>query len=363
MKTSLRFDPSYNNSVAVSGPPNSFSADAIESLADRIVGLHASRPRSPAMALVGRARKVDWPTPYYLGIATKSLVRVPAMRGTIHLMPIKLAGIAHSATKQMRISRTLYGLKRHGISADVAIAAAQRLADAVGHSPVEARELSGAAEGFIGPTGAAPQSSKQLGRRIVRLAWDFGSILAFDNSATWSAEHRHFVNAETVDWSPPEMYIALDMLLDRYVRHYGPVSKRDIDWWTGFRVPPELPALQRLYHAASGYYSTVEAIARISGNHDPQTKVRFQFLGYEDPFLKAYFDTRHRYASQSLLDRVFHSTGEAKAAILRNGRVCGTWSWNINGSVEHELLCALPNDEVKLVEARLGLIEQKLSRS
>jgi hypothetical protein len=51
-------------------------------------------------------------------------------------------------------------------------------------------------------------------------------------------------------------------------------------------------------------------------------------LAHEDVALKAYYETRGRYLGLLPAQRVFNRIGEVLPAILHDGQVVGTWTWD-----------------------------------
>lgn len=129
---------------------------------------------------------------------------------------------------------------------------------------------------------------------------------------------------------------ARDELVMAHVRAFGPVAVRDIAWWSGIgsgqvhaalsRRPDKLIAVRvkglecdLLLHVDD--LPALQSAESVPADH-------LCLLSYEDPALKGYFETRSRFVSGDGYPMLFNTIGEARASVMRAGRVVGIWTWN-----------------------------------
>jgi hypothetical protein len=87
---------------------------------------------------------------------------------------------------------------------------------------------------------------------------------------------------------------------------------------------------------------------------EPLPSDHVALLAYEDPTLKGYHATRHRYVDQQHRDRLFNTIGEARASIALAGRYVGTWQFHrATRTISHNLDAALSPATQRAVVARL----------
>jgi hypothetical protein len=317
-------------------------SDDVCAIADALLGLHAARAKTPAMTLAARFKSCAPTTPSESTRLGGPLIKIPAMRSTLHILPAARAGLVHAATKPMRVKRKLASLSRRGVTEEISMVIARECAARCGEGLVSATTLADFASAELGKFQTAPQRAAATG--LVRLAWDLGLLRSVDQSKSWASEDRFFTRIEDDGGSQFGSEEAIRELVYLYVRGYGPVSFNDTLWWTGIQAAevslalntdPRISSFEHAGHRLRLYRATdIECpetnLAETSG---------FRFLAYEDPMLKGYFDTRFRYATPDILAEIFHPTGEVRSTILLNGKVCGTWEWNSRtGDVSVRLL-------------------------
>ena len=152
----------------------------------------------------------------------KKAVRIPAMRRTVFLVPVKHATLVSTATRPSS-AHALRPLKRIGFSrTDYERFAARILAAAA--EPRTTRHLQDAA----GLKGA------ELGTVIRCLRYE-GRLLTLAGDSLYSSPHRY---VSTSTWLPEGLdagdeAAALGWLAGEYLRAYGPARVADFVWWTG----------------------------------------------------------------------------------------------------------------------------------
>nr|WP_280920964.1 crosslink repair DNA glycosylase YcaQ family protein [Burkholderia sp. AcTa6-5] len=312
-------------------------------IAFRAVGLHAARRKTPHMTLVGRLAFVG--TQASLTPPDRCpLVKAPFMRSTLHYVLEDEFAELHCATLEYRIARRHRSLRRLGFDDDAIQALRLNFIDLVPQREVSEEELFDLGRKVLYHVGTPWRgvSDAHVAWQLCRLMWDNGDIRMTNTASSWRDEQRCFRGSA----SPRvEQRYAVNHLILRYVAAYGPVSLKDIGWWSALSAKllrsslDDLLAMEKIVViniAGRTLYATHDELR--PAVIEP-TDIDPVYLAYEDPFIKAYFDTRDRYASPYALSRLFHSTGEAKACVLIHGRVRGVWEAAPQGESALLTLC------------------------
>ncbi|GIF02716.1 hypothetical protein Asi03nite_02540 [Actinoplanes siamensis] len=173
-------------------------------------------------------------------------------------------------------------------------------------------------------------------RLALKLAWERGSLTYRNRSGAWNRELRTFAVTANAHHGL-DRDTATVRLVEAYFDRYGPASLRDATWWSGLAQAAVVNALDRLGRpltAALTPWSTAalylfrdrfEEFTRTGTKASP---AQVDFLAHEDVALKAYAQTRVRYLGGVGERAAFNQIGEALPAVLVDGRVVGTWSWD-----------------------------------
>jgi len=151
---------------------------------------------------------------------------------------------------------------------------------------------------------------------------------------------------------------AQKLLINKYIDNYGPVTLRDICWWSALPVgrvtqiikeEPDRIAQVRMTGFEQTFYVFDTTVRQIREEKFPVDDW-ITLLAHEDPSLKGYFESRRRYVDDKFYSLLFNRIGEARASIVNNGRVIGIWSWNKKrDQIEHTLFRKLDKSNLKLL--------------
>jgi hypothetical protein len=179
-----------------------------------------------------------------------------------------------------------------------------------------------------------------IGRLAIKEAWERGSLCYLNSSIHWGKEIRNYGSTEILypklDLNGLCMAEAVEALVYAHIGQYGPVTSEDISWWSGLGVSRVKGAIDRLGSKiervrVNGFnyecYMTAYDVQKIRIFKEPSDDW-IELLAYEDPSLKGYFTLRHFYADNRVLTALFNRIGEARASIVSNGEIVGTWTWN-----------------------------------
>lgn len=298
------------------------------------LGLHAARLPSPFATVLARATQPAVALSLWDDRTHRELVTLRCMRKTLHTMPVALAGAAHSATLHYRQRDALRQLTNAGVSDRLVTALIARIKSLLAErSHLTHRQI----EERLAQAGTPVPAA----RLALKLAWECGELTYRNRSGGWNREHRTFALTAT---SHPDLHLSLDRdtattrLIEAYFDRYGPASLRDATWWSGLSRTAVVTALDQAGRpltavstpwADSTLYLPRARFEEFTRQRNEQSPAQVHFLAHEDVALKAYAETRKRYLGALDEDSAFNQIGEALPAIVINGRVTGSWSWDV----------------------------------
>lgn len=232
----------------------------------------------------------------------RSLVRVRAMRYSVHTLPHELLQIALAATKRQAMYPNSYRKQLADQYDDLS----RKVETALVDGPLPAAEL----RSQVDP-------DRALGNRFSILLGMMGAecrIVRATRSGGWRSDRLSY--ARWSDWLPNVDPRSLDpnearhRLAAKYIAAYGPVTVDDLSWWAGWTKTETKSAADGLDLNQSG-----ESIDLLAG---------VRLLPVWDVLMVAY---RHR---DRLLDPaharfVYDRSGNATSVVLDRGRVVGVW--------------------------------------
>jgi hypothetical protein len=332
------------------------SASGATEIALLAVGLHAARTKTPFMTLRGRTASA------LASPIDSGLRKAPQMRSTLHYMAENEFPEFHAATVRQRLKGRHSSLRRHGLTVELVETLRSALLDRLPPGkPVPENYMLYLASDVVKGRWKTQTSPSHMAWQLIRLIWDCADVKMLNNSTQWLQEHRMFTRCEglrVVDESQARIYV-----LKRYIEAYGPVTAKDVVWWTAFEASDVAKSLRLLVR--DGWLQMVicpEFGVALYRCFEPRAVVpaversfeeRPIFLAYEDPFVKAYFETRFRYANPAAIAAVFHKTGEARASVMWRGRIRGVWEFGGSSKPSILIMCPkLGKKERQLLSAR-----------
>ncbi len=314
--------------------------DTVVEIADGAFGLHAARLSSPFVTVLARASERLAYANFFTAEQAQ-LVTVRCMRKTLHMLPLQLAILAHSATMHFRERDTLRRAANEGIDAMMldkclgAIISVLEREGQLAHRDLETR--------------LAGNFTILASRLALKMAWERGIVTYRNVSGGWNGEIRQFVLTERLF---PGFVLTIDRkeasagLVYHYFDRYGPASIADAMWWSGLSQGTIIEAMNATSEewtsmitpwSSSAVYMLSARLQDFYANRQEFT-LPPNFLAHEDVVLKAYFETRKRYLGDISPKRVFNQIGEVLPAIIGNGQIVGNWHWDAkNQSVQYNV--------------------------
>ncbi len=285
-----------------------------------LVGLPAQSPQTWYVGLWSRLADLD-PVAAGALLERRELIRIPAMRSTLHLLTADDALALRPLTQLVIERSTAGGFGRHldGIDRG-ALAAAAR--DLVEQTPRTAGELGRAlTEDFPGrDPGALAQGAR---------AW-LPMVQVPPRAVLQRSGPARQAPLDT--WlDRPLAAMALEQLVIRYLAAFGPATVRDVQAWSG---------LTRLAEVLEGLRPRLEVFADPDGAElfdlpdaprpPPDTPAPVRFLYDFDNLLLGYADRRRVLGDLTSADYTAHGYGPTSqrqpSSVLVDGTVTATWT-------------------------------------
>jgi Winged helix DNA-binding domain len=350
-------------------------ADSVEQVAGAMVGLHSS---DPATVYLSARPRVKGFAPSYLEESLyerRSLVRMLGMRRTLFVVPVALAAVMDEAcTKALAPSerRRLVGmLEDQGVASSgkgerwLERVTAATLDALHRRGEVTAREL----------TEDVPELGQKLSfgegkrwggtmgvsTRVLFLLAADGLVVRARPLGSWTSGQYRW--ARTEEWlggplPTIEHAEACGDLLRRWLWAFGPATRTDVRWWTGWtaklaeRTLEAIGAVEVTMDASAGYLLSddLEPV----GDAAPWAAL----LPALDPTVMGWKE-RDWYLgghASSLFDR----NGNAGPTVWANGRVVGGWGQTGRGDVVVKLLERVDAPARRLIEADRARLQEWL---
>ena len=208
---------------------------------------------------------------------------------------------------------------------------------------------------------------KEICKNVIKYCWESGNICYVNKNSNWNRENRYFGLTKNyypnLDLNMFEEKEAQRLLVLAHVKNYGPVTIKDIMWWSGLNKQVIKRCLMELNNDIvavniNGFDNVcfMEKISFEKYQDFNETNLEWmELLAYEDSSLKGYFETRFRYVDEKYYDRLFNQIGEVRASILYNGVAIGTWYYNLKAK---KIVYSIFDNYISTVNYRL--LENKI---
>lgn len=235
-------------------------------------------------------------------VENRKLVRIRAMRYSVHTFPIELLPVAAAATKSLVRKTNSYRIRVEDRYEELIEKVDASLAD----GPLPAVQI----RARVDPERELGDLfSVMLGMAAARF-----DVVRTTTTGTWRSDR--FLYARWRDWLPDTNVDDLDELearqelVRRYVAAYGPVAVDDVKWWTGWKKAETDAAISGIALHQKG-----TALERLDG---------VRLLPVWDVLMVAYRD-RDRLFDASYAPLVHDRYGNATSVVLDKGKVVGQW--------------------------------------
>ncbi|GAA0810235.1 winged helix DNA-binding domain-containing protein [Spirilliplanes yamanashiensis] len=282
---------------------------------EHLAGLQAQTVHSWYVGLWSRLRDLDADATGAL-LTGRTLVRVVAMRGTIHLLTARDARWLRPLTQVVhdRMVRGAFGRKVAGLDRTAVEAATREL---LAGGPLPLAELRrGLAARF---PGADPGPLAETAR-----AWV--PVVQAPPRGVWGRSGG-VLHATLDDWAGPPVAAPVDDLVRRYLAAFGPASVRDIQQWCGLTRLAEV--VDRLRPGLVTFRDPrgVELVDLPGAPRPgPDVPAPVRFLYDFDNLLLSHADRRRVVGDADYAAQGFDgTTNEQPSSVLVDGAVAATW--------------------------------------
>ena len=273
---------------------------------DDIVAVYSSHPSAP-LSLHARAKKMT-------GAQFRKLdvLRLPAMRMSIHLLPARTAHLAFHATpappadRKKRMKHFKFTEKRYDeLRTQILEAATEPLT-----LPVLREKV-----------GAEPDEFKGISAQMTR----DGELLRIGANGLRSNELAYVAN----DLDDADADEALAWLAGEYLRAFGPIRAKDFQWWAGVTATRAKQALaeHETEELEGGLLIRAEDRKAFEKAEQP---TGVDLLPKWDSYTMGYApDGRDRFAHPDVVKQCYDFRGDGRPVILVDGQAAGTWDKGI----------------------------------
>ncbi len=290
-----------------------------------VVGVYSSHPSAP-LSLHARAK--DLTTKTFRRLDTERLaLRLPSMRGSIHLLPRASAHLAFRAVPEPP-SRLRQRLKYFGIPEERYPELREAVLAAAGE-PRTARELGRELRETMGYEGGPTPVLSGVSRDGALLR--VGAEGPRSNALRYVAA-RNWLGGNLPEADPDE---ALAWLAGEYLRAFGPARPEDFRWWAGVSKGRATAAFETMktVEPVAGYLLPAEdreafeaAVAIDPEAVDVLPKWDCYTMGYAA-------DGRGRFVHPDVQGRVYTPVGDGLGVVLVGGVAAGAWEARFAGKV------------------------------
>ncbi|GIJ72574.1 hypothetical protein Voc01_074910 [Virgisporangium ochraceum] len=299
-----------------------------------LVGLQAQTPQTWYVGLWTRLRAFD---PVAAGelLVGRDLVRLPAMRSTVHLLTAGDALAVRPLVQPVveRVTMGAFGRRLRGVDRDALVAAARALVE---EEPLAAADLGRRlAERFPGHDPAALAQGARAWLPMVQVpprgVWGRGGRALQAPLDTWlSARPDTPLDARPGTRLGPAAAATAEDLVLRYLAAFGPATVRDVQAWSG---------LTRLREVVDGLRPRLRVFTDADGAElvdlpdaprpDADTPAPTRFLYDYDNLLLSHADRRRVLGDPGTVDFAAHGyaadSNLQPASVLVDGTVAATW--------------------------------------
>lgn len=325
--------------------------DDVEQIVRSLVCLHSSDPATVFLSAMARMPEPDIGAVERALYEERTLIRHHAMRRTIFVFPVDLVADAHWSTtapvarkETAKLARLLedMGIARDGV-AWMDGARREILSELDRRGTATTREL-GRALPELAATIEVGGGRFSAHSRMVLLMGFEGSVVRNRPLGTWISSQYVWSTMATTFPGVIEPDRPLDpeesatRLTERYLEAFGPVTTKDLAWWTGWGITRARRALAAAGAIEVGLDAGAGWVHRDDDLPDPgPDDGSVVFLPGLDSTVMGWTE-RDFYLTPSMVHRLFDRNGNAGPTVWLDGRVVGGWVQAPDGAIEYELL-------------------------
>jgi len=298
--------------------------DDIVQIAEDLCGLHATGTMEPYLTLFARTRNFEKSLLEKELYWNRTLGRIRCMRKTLFIHTKEMIPIAYAATKHIIEQYFTKFFEVYEISEADYQEYSGKIINILKENELPTSEVKYRLNGY-------KKTSQLLG-----LMCDQGILIRGTPVKGWKDRRNNY--ALFLNYFPDinlEQYgesDAIGILVEKYLKSYGPSTEADIAWWCGIgkrKVRAELEKIESeiekitiagLDHEYLILKSDMEKLGKIT----PLKENLVILLPMLDPYIMGYKD-RERYIDNEHYYYAFDRSGNVTTSILLDGKIIGVW--------------------------------------
>lgn len=303
---------------------NDSKVDNILKISEDLCGLHGTGTIEPYLSLFVRMnnfKKEDLDTELYV---KKRLGKIRGMRKTLFIETEELIPIVHNVIKYQTVKRNNKYLEIREISKREYMKLSSNILSILNEKEMSTTELKktlGSQKDIIAIISVMCDEMLLIRGKPLK-SWR-------DRKLSYAPFNKYFPKINFDEYTESE---STELLIERYIKSYGPVTETDIIWWLGItkgkarsaldklRSELELIKIDQIEHE---YIIHKQDIFRLSDMKDNIESI-FNVLPGLDPYIMGYKD-RERYINFNFYEYIFDRSGNGTKTILLDGQVVGIW--------------------------------------
>jgi hypothetical protein len=298
--------------------------DNILQIVEDICGLHSTELKTSYLSLFARTnsfKKSDLERELY---EKKNVARIRGMRRTLFIETLNLVPIIHAATFNLIEKSFEKFMEFHKVSLKEYQEISKNIISILKHRELSASEI------------RKDLNSKSNIPAIIQVMGNRGLLIRGRPIRDWKDRRNKY--ALFKDYFPElalntyEENEAIKILIEKYIKAYGPVTETDIAWWTGLTKTKIRGALKgnetrferiKISNIENTYLIDKDDF-KILEEDTLTEKNSLILLPLLDPYPMGYKD-RERYLSEKNYNKLFDRSGNITSTIFLDGVAIGVW--------------------------------------
>jgi uncharacterized protein YcaQ len=257
---------------------------------------------------------------------SRTLVKSSFMRQTLHLIPADEFALYTSALRSRQLAAARRIMAHFNIGIEEGNEVAAKILDALSAGPL--------GRGAITAT-IRPKVSKRV-HAWMENAWSILRVPIAEGQVCYGPGEGNQIKFIRVDhWLPKLKPVseanAQALLLQKYLRAYGPATVHDFSHWAGIPMKNSRDIFHEVADELFEVHVGKESCSILKEDHKQlaspaRTREEIKLLPLFDPYLLAHA-RKHHLVETLHYKRVYRNQGWISAVLLLDGKVIGTWSY------------------------------------
>ncbi|MFX1277740.1 MAG: DNA glycosylase AlkZ-like family protein [Promethearchaeota archaeon] len=298
--------------------------DDIIKIARDLCGLHSTELKTSYLSLLARTHNFQKNKLAKELYTKKTLARIRGMRRTLFIVPLEMVPILYSATYNMVEKSFEKFMEFYKVSLKQYQEISQNILTILKGNELSTAEI------------RKELDSKLNIPAIIQVMCNRKLLIRGKPIKDWKdRRNKYALFKEYFPMTKLDSYSeekAIELLVEKYVKAYGPVTETDISWWVGLTKNQIRKGLEKIEsHLANVKISGIkknylifhEDLNKMSNNKFNE-KPLLTLLPLLDPYPMGYKD-RERYIDSQNYHYIFDRSGNITSTIFMDGRAIGVW--------------------------------------